>query len=818
MRTLIQYLPFTQCDAGQEWHMKGLWPYRWIQGSDLGDAPFAVAYRNSFVIEKDVTVRVHVSGDERYELYLDGNVIGRGSERGDQANWYYETYDLKLTAGKHSIVAKVWSLGPMAPFAQMSVKHGFIFAPEGDLGSLLGTGVAKWEYRKISGLQFTDPRPAFGTGANLVIDGQNFPWGFERGQGDGWKDATAAHQGTNGVYRNEIGAQHLMRPAVLPPMLEQEVHGGKVRFVASYEAVNTLREKAIRATDNLPAEVKNWDLLNSASPVVVPANTKRRVIIDLDGYFCAYPQLITSGGKGATISLQWAESLFIESAAKTKGNRDEIEGKYFFGVGDVFHPDGGKDRKFETLWWQPGRYLQLCVETGTEPLTIERLALRETRYPLEMESKFTCDDDRLNDVVPLGFRSLQLCSHETFIDCPYYEQLMYSGDSRLKSLAAMIATREGPFLRKCIDIFDYSRTFTGLTQSRYPSRVRQILAPFSLFWVGMVHDYALWRGEKEFIAKQMRGVRSVLEWYLGTLNRDGLVECHEGWNFMDWVPSWTDGVHPGMEYGPSGIMNLQYVYVLTLAARVEEWLGEAELANRWKRIASQIASRVQEKFWDEGRGLFADDVRKKYFSEHAQCFAVLSGLFPAEVQSRIGEGLRGADDLARTTISFNHYLFETYRALDCMDLFFQRMQTWFDLKKIGLRTTPEQPEPTRSDCHGWGAHPIYHFFASVLGVRPAEMGFARVEISPQLGSLKHAAGKLVHPKGLIDIALRKEAETLIGDVTLPAGVSGCVRFAGTTTELKSGERSHIEIAPHRNGNILSGEDNAEEMVGGLDRI
>ena len=104
--------------------MKGLWPYRWIYGADLGQPPFAVAYRRKFVVAGEQTIRVHVSADERYELFLDGKFIGRGSERGDQTNWYYETYDLQLAQGEHTIVAKVWSLGPMAPFAQMSVKHG----------------------------------------------------------------------------------------------------------------------------------------------------------------------------------------------------------------------------------------------------------------------------------------------------------------------------------------------------------------------------------------------------------------------------------------------------------------------------------------------------------------------------------------------------------------------------------------------------------------------------------------------------------------------------------------------------------------------
>ncbi len=43
-----------------------------------------------FTFDRTQTIRVHVTADERYELFLDGKRIGRGSERGDRNNWFYE--------------------------------------------------------------------------------------------------------------------------------------------------------------------------------------------------------------------------------------------------------------------------------------------------------------------------------------------------------------------------------------------------------------------------------------------------------------------------------------------------------------------------------------------------------------------------------------------------------------------------------------------------------------------------------------------------------------------------------------------------------
>ena len=67
-------------------------------------------------------------------------------------------------------------------------------------------------------------------------------------------------------------------------------------------------------------------------------------------------------------------------------------------------------------------------------MTLERCGFLETRYPLEMESRFRSSDRRLDAIAPLALRSLQMCAHETYMDCPYYEQMMSVGDTRLEAL------------------------------------------------------------------------------------------------------------------------------------------------------------------------------------------------------------------------------------------------------------------------------------------------------------------------------------------------------------------------------------------------
>jgi alpha-L-rhamnosidase len=379
-----------------------------------------------------------------------------------------------------------------------------------------------------------------------------------------------------------------------------------------------------------------------------------------------------------------------------------------------------------------------------------------------------------------------MCAHETYMDCPYWEQLMYVGDTRLQALITYTLTRDDRLPRAALRQFDDSRLPSGLTQSRYPSRVTQVITPFALWWVGMVYDYALWRDDAALVRELLSGVRAVIGGFGRFLNADGLVEAPAGWNFMDWAPEWHAGVPPDGELGVSGPINWLYVYTLERAAQLEEWHGEPEFAARDRRVATALAARLDAALWDERRGLLADDLAHAHFSEHTQCLALLSGHLPDERRPPIERGLLEDSTLTRTTIYFSHYLFEAYRELGRIEALFERLSLWFDLPAQGFTTTPEMPEPTRSDCHAWGAHPLYHVFASLLGIRPAAPGFRSLTITPQLGPLTWLRAEMPHPAGSVAAELTADGDRLTGTITLPDRVTGVLRWRGAHQQLNGG--------------------------------
>ena len=84
MRVIISDPPFEAFEDKERskkkaWEPYEYWPCRWISSPNQPDEPFVAAYRKRFLVSSAATIRIHVSADERYELYLDGARIGRGS-------------------------------------------------------------------------------------------------------------------------------------------------------------------------------------------------------------------------------------------------------------------------------------------------------------------------------------------------------------------------------------------------------------------------------------------------------------------------------------------------------------------------------------------------------------------------------------------------------------------------------------------------------------------------------------------------------------------------------------------------------------------
>ena len=739
-----------------------------VARAKAGETPgWFFRFRNDFVSDGS-PLRLDVSADERFVLSLDGRAVARGPQRGLVEHWYYQSYEVTgLEPGPHRLEATCWQLLAAAPVAQLSFRGGFLLKAEGSYDAALTTGKGAWHVAPLKGTVMTDrgTSEAFGVGNQCRVMGTGLL--HEEPPREAWKKAVAVRKGIDGEHWWERPHGWMLFPADRPDQVYETKTPGRI-----VNAVQDLTE-----------------------PFSVPAHETRDLWWDLGDYFCGYPELETSGGLGATVTWSWAESLYDDRGAK--GDRDAWKGKTFAHVfADEFVSDGRADASFTTPWWRCGRWCRVTVKTADEPLEVRRIALGESRYPLSVDAAFRCDDPSVEDVFRLSRRTIESCLHEMLFDCPYYEQQMYAGDTRIQLQVLNALTSDPRLARFAISVYDWARRDSGFVPMQFPSRANQESCTYTMCWILMHGDFLLWRDGLSFLRERQPGVRHALDGLARHENADGLLEDLPGWSFMDWVRDWAKerpdfptGCAPCGEPGTgvSALNNLLYLLAIRSAAGVEAALEEPERALLLRRKADRLGRSILERFWSETRGLLADTEAKDCFSEHAQALGILTDVLAGARRDAAVRALVSGDGVAPASTYFSYYVFEALARCGRADVVLDRFRAWNDFIAWGGRTAFEtQHIDARSDCHAWSASPVYFLQAAVAGVRPSAPGFRRVRVAPQPGRLKEIQSETPTPKGpvKVDLAFREGEAT--GTVTLPPGLPGEFVWQGVSRPLAPG--------------------------------
>ncbi|HSC44214.1 MAG TPA: alpha-L-rhamnosidase C-terminal domain-containing protein, partial [Candidatus Acidoferrum sp.] len=354
--------------------------------------------------------------------------------------------------------------------------------------------------------------------------------------------------------------------------------------------------------------------------------------------------------------------------------------------------------------------------------------------------------------------------------------------------------------RQAIEAFNDSRVTDGLTQSRYPSSLVQMIPTFSLIWVGMVHDFWMYRGDGEFVRAQVPGTRTALDWFLRRQRADGLLGKISWWPFVDWGADFIDGVPPQDADGGSAVMTLQFVEALRYGAELERAFGEASVAEKYEKAAARGSEAVRKLCWNEGKGLLADTPAQKHFSQHANILGVWLDVIAAERQkdvmqrilSKSDQGFVAGGDVPEMTAATYYFRFYLARAVEHAgmgDEYLKLLGPWREMVGLGLTTWAESPEPTRSDSHAWSAHPNFDLLRIVAGIRPGSAGLEKIVIEPHLGGLKDVKAAMPVPQGMVEVEYRRTASGVDAKIDLPQGAAGELLWKDRRLPLRAGEQT-----------------------------
>ena len=717
---------------------------------------------------------VHVSADNRFILFVNGHRVGEGPARSDLHHWNYETFDLApfLAAGRNVIAANVWEFGIYAPLAQFTDRLAFLMEGNSKAESIVNTDKS-WDVEQESGHTATRAMSDgmwnyYAGGPGERIDGTLYDWNWMDASTDSGHWVKAGFAIRESIYPEgsrplTVGDSNWwVEPNPLPPMEYSEVPSGRV------------------VRSSLPGETAF-----PSSAAVVPANSDVALLIDAGVVLSGYPQLVVSGGKGSRIRAVYTEALYDRK--QLRSNRNEVGDLVALGVTDEFLPDGGENRAFVPLWWRTWRYVELRIHTGDAPLTLVGFHTFYSAFPFAEKGTFAASDPQLAKIREISWRTARVDAHETYMDTAYWEQLQYIGDTRIQALISYAVAGDDRLARQALIAFDRSRIPEGITQSRYPSSQLQLIPPFSLLYIDMLHDYWMYRTDSNFVRQLLPGTHSVIEWFERHQRSDGFLGQMPYWNFVD-TPAGNEKFPPMDEDGRSSILTLYFVRALQDAAEMEQSLGDHTLAEKYRREAHDAAATVYTQCWSSERGLLADTPAKTSFSQHANILAVIADAIPRKEQSAVMKNAMQAPGLAQASYFFQFYLTRALDHAGLGDLYLTTLGPWRHMIDEGLTTTPEYPDPSRSDTHAWSAHPAYDLATMVAGIRPGSPGFATIVIEPHLGDLEWVEASMPHPSGMIRTSFHREKDRVKADIELPSGSKGELIWKDKKYELHGGKQ------------------------------
>ena len=732
------------------------WKGYWITHPDVPLCGYSVVhFRHAFDLnEPPGSFIVHVSGDNRYELYVNGHFVCTGPMRADLQHWRYETVDLApfLQKGRNVIAAMVVNWGPDRMKAQFSSVTAFFMSGHSDKEAIVNTDGKKWKALVNKAYSVLPVRWMYAVDtaggwycANPMdrIDGSLYPWGWQNPDYDDSALVKAkwyAHAATRGTYEH---SNWLFVPRTIKLLERKREPIGKV-----------VRCEGTEIKANVFAD---------GNKVEIPANTKATILIDHKVETIGYPQIVISGGKGSEIKLGYAECLYDKD--KNKGNRNDIDGKQFIGYKDVILADGGAERTYWPTWHRALRFLQLEVETGDEALVIDELVNIYTSYPVEDRAMFECDDEHLAKIWDICRRTVKVCSQDMLMSDAYYETMQYLFDARNHALTLFYVSGDTALWREAIRQFDVSRLPEGLTPAAYPNNWYWVIPFYSLSWADMVYDYTMVTGDKELAREMVPGVRIMLGWFESRLNDRGIL------GKLEWAA-----------YENSAYSTLAYAYTLRNVAAVWDYIGLKDEAKRYRELANKLCKNVYAQCFDKEKGLIAETPDKNVFRDATNVLEVLTDSIPREKQKAVVEKIKG--------LGYSRWLYlaDAYKKVGLGDRFGELLGPWEKAIEDGLTTCPEETMANpRSDCHPWSTNPPVHYFRTICGIEPTEPGFGRVRIAPALGKLNWVKASLPTPKGAIQVDIKRKGKTGIeGTVTLPKDVTGRFVWGKSEIRLKGG--------------------------------
>ena len=733
--------------------------------------------------------------DGRYVLRVNGTEVARGPVRSDPRAAHYDVVDLAphLVEGsnviaivaRHFGVATSWWM-PAPPTYSMGA------------GSLVFEALIDGEWTVTDRDWRTAPESPWtrveipGDVACLPLeafDARRYPngWDLPGFDASGWpraREITPFSTGGHGDPHPPSEPFGMLRPPVRVAFPEGAVQRAEFIDVIEVEGAPLAEDPVRQVLADEASHLASVGTGESRSPVLLHR-------FDLGRIAAGTVRLsIRGAADGTIIDLAAAEHLDDHGMLVTLGQHAGLR-----------HICGAGDAEFESLDIIGTRHLHASVRTsaGTDAPRLE-VAIADRHRPRPEGASFECSDPVLDEIHAVGLRTVDLCALDAYVDCPTREQRAWTGDSVVHQMVDLVNNPDWSMPRWHPQLATMARTDGMLhmaVASDFAADDRTFVPDWSLMWVHSVWNLYRYTGDRELVAELAPGAERTLRWFESFLGDDGLLHDVTGWVLLDWASFYNRGT--------SSTLNAVWARALEDFAEFAEWLGNHGTA-AWARRRYDGVRDAFDSFWDEDRGVYVDHIvdglPQRPAAQHPGAAALWAGLVPDE---RIAGVVAGITDRSRLVTHsfvmdpvtptggstgygymltgypepvwdvetemveaepfFRFVVHDGLARAGRADLIAELCRDWTRFLDRGETTWPEcWNGGTR--CHGWSSTPSSDLIVHVLGITPAEPGYAAVRVAPSLGGLEWARATVPTPHGPITVEARADG-TLSIDSPVP---------------------------------------------------
>lgn len=445
-------------------------------------------------------------------------------------------------------------------------------------------------------------------------------------------------------------------------------------------------------------------------------------------------------------------------------------------------------QEYRSLLRRGMRYSYITIRNCPGEIRLGNLKIVEITYPQKNRGSFLCSDWQINKIWEAGCNSLRCCSEDTYTDCPTYEQVFWIGDMRNEGLVDWIKNGDSRLWRHSLFTAADSLQISPLICSHLPSGWINIIPNWSFLWQQSVYEYYFYTGDTEsaqalfpFVVKNTEGI-------LDHINKDGLFEI-TAWNFFDWAPMDQPG------YGVVTHQNCLAAAAIDYAIKLAESLNERQYVSLWKKRKSDLIQAINRYLWNEEKQAYTDclydDGKGGYrmsevYSQQTHTAALIGGTANGEQLEKCRKLIYDPPEsfVKAGSPFFEFFFLEILTREGHFSEMFERIRKdWGFMINAGCDTFWEMwtvheddGRMTRSHCHGWSSAPVYFITENILGVKPLEAGYKKVEICPHPADLEFARGTVPTPYGDIRISWKAEnGEITSLNYSLPEGITAVVK-------------------------------------------